>query len=102
MLAECTQKDSLVGGEGTHLPGAVEGDYAVSNFIVDDAHLKGVENIVMAVNLPVDRGGEPVTVIDELAFPDERGFCGIEDPVGLVKLFDILQLQIFLLNLCKG
>ena len=75
--------------KGPSFFGAEEGEDSQEFLLVDTGVLHGVEDVVFAVAVDVEGGVEALLVFQEIAFADEAGFPGVEEPEEVVFVCDI-------------
>ncbi len=75
-------------GEGAVFFGAEEGEDAQEFLLVDAGVLHGVEDVVFAVAVDIERRVQALLVFQEVTFADEAGFAGVEEPEEVVFVCD--------------
>ena len=86
-------------GERAVFFGAEEGEDPQEFLLVDTGILHRVEDVVFAVAVDVEGGVEALLVFKEVAFPDEAGFAGVEEPEEVVFVCDT---HVFVFGFGKG
>ena len=81
MHADGLEVEHVFIGERAVFFGAEEGEDSQEFLLVDTGVLHGVEDVVFAVAVDVEGGVEALLVFQEIAFADEAGFPGVEEPV---------------------
>lgn len=76
-------------GERAVFFGAEEGKDPQEFLLVDAGVLHGVEDVVFAVAVDIERRVESLLVFQEIAFADEAGFPGVEEPEEVVFVCDL-------------
>ena len=80
MHADGLEVEHVFIGERAVFFGAEEGEDSQEFLLVDTGVLHGVEDVVFAVAVDVEGGVEALLVFQEIAFADEAGFPGVEEP----------------------
>ena len=57
---------------------AIQGQHRQDFVAPGDGHLKGVVDIVAVVKFLIDGGIEPLVVFQQITFPDDHGFGGVD------------------------
>ena len=84
MHADGLEVEHVFIGERAVFFGAEEGEDSQEFLLVDTGVLHGVEDVVFAVAVDVEGGVEALLVFQEIAFADEAGFPGVEEPEEVV------------------
>lgn len=99
MHADGLEVEHVFIGERAVFFGTEEGEDSQEFLLVDTGVLHGVEDVVFAVAVDVEGGVEALLVFQEIAFADEAGFPGVEEPEKMVFICD---LHIFIFGFGKG
>lgn len=89
MHADGLEVEHVFIGERAVFFGAEEGEDSQEFLLVDAGVLHGVEDVVFAVAVDVEGGVEALLVFQEIAFADEAGFPGVEEPEEVVFVCDL-------------
>lgn len=89
MHADGLEVEHVFIGERAVFFGAEEGEDSQEFLLVDTGVLHGVEDVVFAVAVDVEGGVEALLVFQEIAFADEAGFPGVEEPEEVVFVCDL-------------
>ena len=89
MHADGLEVEHIFIGEWAVFFGAEEGENPQEFLLVDTGVLHGVEDVVFAVAVDVEGGVEALLVFQEIAFADEAGFPGVEEPEEVVFVCDL-------------
>ena len=84
MHADGLEVEHVFIGERAVFFGAEEGEDSQEFLLVDTGVLHGVEDVVFAVAVDVEGGVEALLVFQEIAFADEAGFPGVEEPEEMI------------------
>lgn len=86
-------------GEGAVFFGAEEGEDAQEFLLVDAGVLHGVEDVVFAVAVDIERRVQALLVFQEVTFADEAWFAGVEEPEEVVFVCDT---HVFVFGFSEG
>ena len=80
MHADGLEVEHVFIGERAVFFGAEEGKDPQEFLLVDAGVLHGVEDVVFAVAVDIERRVESLLVFQEVTFADKAGFAGVEEP----------------------
>ena len=86
-------------GERAVFFGAEEGKDTQELLLVDAGVLHGVEDVVFAVAVDIERRVESLLVFQEVTFADKAGFPGVEEPEEMIF---ISYLHVFIFGFDEG